>query len=53
MTAAMERIATNPSLVRSMGERGRKFAEGFTWDRAALQTEDHLRAIVGQGAAPA
>jgi glycosyltransferase involved in cell wall biosynthesis len=53
MTAAMERIATNPSLVRSMGERGRKFAEGFTWDRAALQTEDHLRAIVGHGAGPA
>lgn len=50
MAAAMERIASAPDLVRTMGERGRRFAEGFTWDRAALETERHLREIAGLGA---
>ena len=45
--AAMERIASSPELVRGMGERGRRFAEGFTWDRAARETERHLREIAG------
>jgi glycosyltransferase involved in cell wall biosynthesis len=49
MAAAMERVASSPELVRSMGERGRTFAEGFTWDRAAAQTERHLMEIVGSG----
>jgi glycosyltransferase involved in cell wall biosynthesis len=46
MSAAMHRIASTPGLVRSMGERGRRFAEGFTWDRAAAETERHLNEIV-------
>ncbi len=46
MSAAMERIASSPDLVRTMGERGRRFAEGFTWDRAAAETERHLEEIV-------
>ena len=50
MAAAMERIASSPDLVRTMGERGRQFAEGFTWDRAAQETERHLREIAGLGA---
>ena len=45
--AAMERIAGSPELVRTMGERGRQFAGGFTWDRAARETERHLREIAG------
>ncbi len=48
MTAAMLRIASTPDLVRSMGERGRRFAEGFTWDRAASETERHLMEITGR-----
>ena len=47
LAAAMERIAGSPELVHGMGERGRRFAEGFTWDRAALETERHLREIAG------
>lgn len=47
MTRAMEQIATSPELVRSMGERGRRFAEGFTWDLAATGTEHHLQEIAG------
>jgi hypothetical protein len=30
-----------------MGMRGRRFAEGFTWDRAAQETEQHLSEIAG------
>ena len=47
MIAAMERIASNPGLVRTMGERGRRFAEGFSWDAAAIETERHLEQIAG------
>ncbi len=47
MTAAMQRIASAPDLVRDMGERARRFAEGFTWDRATVETERHLREIAG------
>ena len=53
MAAAMERIASSPGLVRMMGEHGRRFAEGFTWDGAALQTERHLREIAGLEIEPA
>jgi glycosyltransferase involved in cell wall biosynthesis len=53
MTAAMQRIASTPGLVRSMGERGRRFAEGFTWDRAAAETERHLNEIWTRVPAPA
>ena len=47
MVAAMERITANAGLVREMGARGRRFAEGFTWDRAAQETEQHLSEIAG------
>ena len=47
MSAAMERIANTPDLVRTMGARARRFAEGFTWDRATVETERHLREIAG------
>ena len=45
MVAAMQRVVASPGLVHEMGARGRKFAEGFTWDRAALETERHLTEI--------
>ena len=47
MTAAMQRIAASPDVVRAMGERGRRFAEGFSWDAAAIETERHLEQIAG------
>ena len=47
MIAAMHRIASSPDLVRRMGVAGRRFAEGFTWDRAAAETERHLMQIAG------
>ena len=45
MAAAMHRIAVSAQLVSEMGARGRRFAEGFTWDRAARETEQHLSEI--------
>jgi glycosyltransferase involved in cell wall biosynthesis len=49
MGAAMARIASTPSLLGEFGVRAREFAEGFTWENAALQTEQHLAGIVARG----
>ncbi|HKG92715.1 MAG TPA: glycosyltransferase family 4 protein [Gemmatimonadaceae bacterium] len=46
MAAAVGRIAADPALVASLGERGRRFAEGFTWERAAAETLAYLEEIV-------
>jgi glycosyltransferase involved in cell wall biosynthesis len=42
MADAMRALASSPELVRTLGVRARAFAEGFTWDRAADETERHL-----------
>ena len=42
MAAAFRRIAGSPALVGALGANARTFAESFTWDRAALETESHL-----------
>jgi glycosyltransferase involved in cell wall biosynthesis len=42
MADAMRTLAASPSLVRRLGVSARRFAEGFTWDRAAEETERHL-----------
>jgi glycosyltransferase involved in cell wall biosynthesis len=42
MGAAMRRLAQSPELVASLGEAARTFAETFTWERAANETEQHL-----------
>ncbi len=43
LAAAMARLAQDRDLVERMGRAARRFAEGFSWDRAALETEDHLQ----------
>ena len=40
--AALRRIAGSPTLVGTLGAQARTFAESFTWERAALETESHL-----------
>ena len=40
--AALRRIAGSPGLVGTLGANARTFAESFTWERAALETESHL-----------
>ncbi len=46
MAAAMDRLAGDPALVESLGLQSRRFAETFTWERAADQTERHLTRIL-------
>jgi len=46
MAAAMRRIAGSRDVVDSLGRAGRRFAETFTWDRAAVDTETHLMECV-------
>jgi glycosyltransferase involved in cell wall biosynthesis len=48
MTAAMRGLIESPSLVSSLGAAGRRFAEGFTWDRAANDTLAHLEHVVAR-----
>ena len=45
MAAAFRRIAASPDLVRTLCANARSFAESFTWERAALETESHLAAV--------
>jgi glycosyltransferase involved in cell wall biosynthesis len=49
MAEGMRRIATSRDLVARLGAEARTFAESFTWERAADQTEAHLRRIVSAG----
>ena len=51
LAAAMQRIADAPPLVESLGRAGRAFAETFTWERTADETEAHLQAVLERGAA--
>jgi glycosyltransferase involved in cell wall biosynthesis len=46
MTAAMERLAADPALVSRLGGQARGFAETFTWERAAEETERHLQQVL-------
>ena len=47
MAAAMTRIAETPGLVERLGSQARVFATGFTWERAADETERHLLNVIG------
>jgi glycosyltransferase involved in cell wall biosynthesis len=46
MAAAMRGLVQSPGLVESLGSAGRRFAETFTWDRAAGETLAHLEEVV-------
>ena len=48
MAAAMGRLASSPALVAHLGAEARVFAESFTWERAAAQTEQHLLRVAGR-----
>jgi glycosyltransferase involved in cell wall biosynthesis len=52
LATAMRAIAEAPDLVATLGRRGRVFAETFTWDRAARETEAHLALVTGRGETP-
>ena len=46
LAAAMTRVADSRELVERMGRDARRFAEGFTWERAADETERHLASVL-------
>jgi glycosyltransferase involved in cell wall biosynthesis len=48
MAQAVRRLAADRPLVERLGVAARRFAEQFTWERAADHTEAHLREVVGQ-----
>lgn len=48
MTAAMRGLIESPALVSSLGAAGRRFAEAFTWERAANDTLAHLEQVVAR-----
>lgn len=49
MAAAMGRLAADASLVERLGAQARGFAETFTWERAAEETERHLERVLATG----
>ena len=48
MTAAMRGIVQSPELVAVLGGAARRFAETFTWERAASETLAHLEEVIAQ-----
>jgi glycosyltransferase involved in cell wall biosynthesis len=46
MAAALDRIAASRELVDVLGASARRFAETFTWERAAEETEAHLARVI-------
>ena len=46
LKGAMARIAASPALVEVLGAAGRRFAEQFTWERTADETEAHLAGVL-------
>jgi glycosyltransferase involved in cell wall biosynthesis len=49
MADGLARFAADADLVRTMGAAGRMFAESYTWDRAASETEAHLTHTLTRG----
>jgi glycosyltransferase involved in cell wall biosynthesis len=49
MAAAIDRLAASRELVEQLGRNARRFAETFTWDRAADETERHLERLIDGG----
>jgi glycosyltransferase involved in cell wall biosynthesis len=49
MSAAMGRLAADRAQVERLGASARGFAETFTWERAAEETERHLARVLAGG----
>jgi glycosyltransferase involved in cell wall biosynthesis len=50
LAARMVELADSPYLVARLGERARRFAEGLSWERTAVETERHLQDIIAESA---
>jgi len=49
LAARMLELAVDPTRVAALGRRGRTFAAGLTWERAARATEAHLQRTLAPG----
>ena len=49
LAAAMARLAADGALRERLGTGARVFAQTFSWERTARETESHLNAIVADG----
>lgn len=49
MATCMRNLSGERALVEHLGIAARRFAEGFTWQNAADETDAHLREVVGKG----
>ena len=45
MATAMTQLARDAALVTTLGVQARRFAETFTWERAAEETHRHLERV--------
>ena len=48
LAGAMARLATDGALRERLGTGARAFAQTFSWERTAQETESHLNAIVAR-----
>jgi glycosyltransferase involved in cell wall biosynthesis len=46
MATAMKQLVDSPALVTRLGQGARSFAEGFTWEKTASGTLQHLEEVV-------
>jgi len=46
LVRALNRVISDRGLVETLGAAGRRFAERFTWESAAEQTEAHLQSVI-------
>jgi glycosyltransferase involved in cell wall biosynthesis len=49
LAARMLELAGDPARVAALGRRGRAFAEGLSWERAARATAAHLQRTLAEG----
>ncbi len=49
LASHMRRLALDRPLAERLGAQARSFAAGFTWERAARETERHLGEVTGGG----
>lgn len=52
LAAAMRQLAGDPAAVATLGRAARRFAEDFSWDQTAAETEAQLLECAGVAAAP-
>jgi glycosyltransferase involved in cell wall biosynthesis len=48
LAATMKQLAADRALVEQLGEQGRRFAQAFTWERAASETARHLDEVIAE-----